>query len=68
MKKIILSAFALVTFGFASAQSNEKGTMHLNVMGGFTIGGATDKGEDGDADTKYTVGSGEITVLVFNMD
>ena len=62
MKKIILSAFALITFGFASAQSNEKGTMHLNVMGGFTFGGAVDKGEDGDADIKYTVGSGDYGV------
>lgn len=63
MKKIILSAFALVTFGFASAQSNEKGTMHLNVMGGFTFGGATDKDQgEGIEDTKYTVGSGDYGV------
>lgn len=46
MKKILLSAVALFAFGFANAQSNESGTMHVNVMGGFLTGTATDKSDE----------------------
>lgn len=41
MKKVLLSAVAVFAFGFANAQSNEKGTMHVNVIGGFLTGSGT---------------------------
>jgi hypothetical protein len=57
MKKIILSIVAVLAFGFSNAQSNQKGTMHLNVMGGFLVGSASDQGDEaGSEKIKYTAG------------
>jgi Outer membrane protein beta-barrel domain len=53
MKKILLLATAIFTFGAANAQSNEKGTIHLNVLGGFITGAGTDKFSAGE-DFKFT--------------
>jgi hypothetical protein len=54
MKKIILTMAVVLTASFANAQSNQKGTIHVNVMGGFLSGSATNK-LDGDPDTdKYS--------------
>jgi hypothetical protein len=53
MKKILLLATAIFTFGVANAQSNEKGTIHLNVLGGFITGSGADKFSAGE-DFKFT--------------
>lgn len=59
MKKLLFTALlAATTLGFS--QSNEQGTIHVNVLGGFMIGGATDK-VDGDS-YKSTVGSANFGV------
>jgi outer membrane protein len=52
MKKIILTAAAIFAFGFAHAQSNKKGTIHVNVLGGFSVGSATSQGDAAGSD-KY---------------
>ena len=53
MKKTILTALAVFTFGAVSAQSNDEGTFHINLLGGFTFGGnVTDKPDEGE-DSKY---------------
>jgi hypothetical protein len=66
MKKVLLTAVAVFAFGFANAQSNEKGTMHINVMGGLTIGSGVDKfsAEGGDAayDEKFKSTAGNYGV------
>lgn len=55
MKKIILSIVTILAFGFSNAQSNQKGTMHLNVMGGFLAGSATSEYDvEGAEKDKYT--------------
>ena len=55
MKKIILSAIAICAFGFANAQSNKQGTMHVNVMGGFLMGSSTNQNDAaGSPKLKYT--------------
>ena len=41
MKKIILTMAVVLTAIFANAQSNQQGTIHVNVMGGFLSGSAT---------------------------
>ena len=45
MKRIILSAIAICAFGFANAQSNKSGTIHVNVMGGFLMGSSTQQSD-----------------------
>jgi hypothetical protein len=45
MKKIILTMAVVFTATFTNAQSNQKGTIHVNVMGGFLTGSATDKSD-----------------------
>lgn len=52
MKKVLLSLAAVFAFGFANAQSNQKGTMHINVMGGFLTGSATSQADESGS-TKY---------------
>ena len=55
MKKVILSAIAICAFGFANAQSNKQGTIHVNVMGGFLMGSATGQSnEAGSEKAKYS--------------
>jgi hypothetical protein len=51
MKKVLLSAVAVLAFTLGNAQSNQKGTMHVNVMGGFLSGTSTQKW-DGEGETK----------------
>lgn len=46
MKKVLLSAIAVLVFGTASAQSHQKGTMQVNVMGGFLTGTGTSQGDE----------------------
>ena len=58
MKKLLLTA-AVAVFAFSSAfaQSNEQGTISVNLLGGYTFGGnATDKIE-GDGDQDYSFAS-----------
>ena len=45
MKKVLFAAIAVLGFTFANAQSHQKGTMQVNVMGGFLTGSATDKSD-----------------------
>lgn len=52
MKKVLLSAIAVLAFGTANAQSHQKGTMQVNVLGGFMTGSATQK-DDEAGSTKY---------------
>jgi outer membrane protein W len=55
MKKVLLSAVAVLAFTFGNAQSNQKGTMHVNVMGGFLSGTSTQKWDvEGSTKDKYT--------------
>lgn len=55
MKKVLLSAVAVLAFTFGNAQSNQKGTMHVNVIGGFLSGSATSQGDEaGSTEDKYT--------------
>ncbi len=55
MKRIILSAIAICAFGFANAQSNKSGTIHVNVMGGFLMGSATQQDDAaGSEKVKYS--------------
>ena len=55
MKKVLLSAVAVLAFTFGNAQSNQKGTMHVNVMGAFLSGSATSQGDEaGSTKDKYT--------------
>lgn len=41
MKKVLLTAVAVLGFAFANAQSHSKGAMQVNIMGGFLTGTAT---------------------------
>lgn len=45
MKKVILTAVAVLGFAFANAQSHQKGTMQVNVMGGFLTGSSTSQSD-----------------------
>jgi hypothetical protein len=55
MKKVLLSAVAVLAFTFGNAQSNQKGTMHVNVMGGFLSGTSTSKSDEaGSTKEKFT--------------
>ncbi|CAM4449765.1 outer membrane beta-barrel protein [Flavobacterium terrigena] len=46
MKKVLLSAVAVLAFTLGNAQSNQKGTMHVNVMGGFLSGTSTSQADE----------------------
>jgi len=52
MKKIILTIAAVFALSFANAQSNKKGTIHVNVLGAFLVGNSTSKA-DVEGSTKY---------------
>ncbi len=52
MKKVLLSALAVLAIGTASAQSHQKGTMQVNVLGGFMTGSGTQKSDEAGS-TKY---------------
>jgi hypothetical protein len=41
MKKVLLTAAAVLSLTFVNAQSNQKGTKHVNIMGGFLSGSST---------------------------
>lgn len=59
MKKLLLvAALAVSSFGFS--QSNNEGTIHINLLGGFTFGGnVTDKSDaEGSEDVKSKFASG----------
>jgi hypothetical protein len=61
MKKIILTMAVVLTATFANAQSNQKGTIHVNVMGGFLAGSATDKSDvAGSTEEKYSAAGGQF--------
>lgn len=46
MKKVLLTAVAVLGFAFANAQSHSKGAMQVNIMGGFLTGNATSEYDD----------------------
>lgn len=52
MKKVVFAAIAVFGFTFANAQSHQKGTMQVNVMGGFLTGSATSE-DDAAGSTKF---------------
>jgi hypothetical protein len=52
MKKVLLTAIAVFGFTVANAQSNKQGTMHVNVLGGFLSGTATQQ-DDAAGSLKY---------------
>lgn len=55
MKKLLFTAIAVFGFTFANAQSNKQGSMHINVMGGFLAGSATEKDDTaGSPKVKYS--------------
>jgi hypothetical protein len=53
MKKLFIAAIAVFAFGTANAQTNQKGSMTLDLVGGFSIGSGKDKVSD--YTEKYTV-------------
>lgn len=63
MKKVLLSLAAVFAFGFANAQSNQKGTIHINVLGGLLSGTASDKSDESGSETiKYKATGGQFGV------
>lgn len=61
MKKVVFAAIAVFGLAFANAQSHQKGTMQVNVMGGFLTGSGTDKSDTaGVDDAKFTVTGGQF--------
>lgn len=61
MKKVLLSAVAVLAFTFGNAQSNQKGTMHVNVMGGFLAGSATAQSDEaGSVKEKFTASGAQF--------
>ncbi|WP_329804469.1 outer membrane beta-barrel protein [Flavobacterium facile] len=58
MKKVLLSAVAVLAFTFGNAQSNQKGTMHVNVMGGFLSGTSTQKWDEAGSTKDKSTASG----------
>lgn len=61
MKKIILTFAAVFAISFTNAQSNEKGTIHVNVMGGF-LGGSDSEQADkaGSAKKDYSAAGAQF--------
>ncbi len=55
MKKVVFAAIAVLGFTFAQAQSNQKGTIHINVMGGLFTGSSTQEYDGEEGKDKYTV-------------
>lgn len=53
MKKLFIAAVAVLAFGTAKAQTNQKGTMAIDLVGGFSFGSGTDK--DSSGSLKYGV-------------
>lgn len=63
MKKVLLSVLAVLAIGTASAQSHQKGTMQVNVMGGFMAGSATSKDDEaGSFKYKYDAAGAQFGV------
>jgi len=61
MKKVLLTAVAVFGFAFANAQSHQKGTIQINVMGGFLTGSATSQDDAAGSDKyKYTASGGQF--------
>jgi len=54
MKKVVFAAIAVLGFTFAHAQSNKKGTFHINVMGGLFTGNASSEYDDIPGKSKAT--------------
>jgi hypothetical protein len=55
MKKVLLTAVAAFSFLVANAQSNQKGTIHVNVVGGFSVGsGSAESSVEGSESVKFT--------------
>jgi hypothetical protein len=55
MKKILLTAVAAFSFVMTNAQSNQSGTIHVNVVGGFSVGSGTESDSaPGSKETKAT--------------
>jgi hypothetical protein len=62
MKKIILTMAVVLTASFANAQSNQKGTIHVNVMGGFLAGSGSGKSDLEVKKNDYTAAGGQFGV------
>ncbi|MES2748353.1 MAG: outer membrane beta-barrel protein [Bacteroidota bacterium] len=61
MKKVVLTAVAVLGFAFANAQSHQKGTMQVNVMGGFLTGsGSSQDDAAGSEKGKFTATGGQF--------
>ncbi len=61
MKKIILTMAVVLTATLANAQSNQKGTIHVNVMGGFLAGSATNQSDVANSlEKKYSASGGQF--------
>lgn len=63
MKKVLLSALVVLAIGTASAQSHQKGTMQVNVLGGFMTGSGTHKlDEAGSTKDKFDAAGAQFGV------
>lgn len=61
MKKVVFAAIAVFGFAFANAQSHQKGTMQVNVMGGFLTGSGSSKSDEaGSEKFKFTATGGQF--------
>lgn len=65
MKKVLLTAVAVLGFAFANAQSHSKGAMQVNITGGFLTGNATSEYDDNSlnfngAESKFTASGAQF--------
>ncbi len=61
MKKVLFTAIAVLGFTLANAQSHQKGTMQVNVMGGFLTGsGSSEDDAPGSTKDKFTATGGQF--------
>jgi outer membrane protein W len=61
MKKVLLTAVAVLGFAFANAQSHSKGAMQVNVMGGFLTGSGTSQDDmAGSVKEKFTANGAQF--------
>ena len=61
MKKVLLTAAAVLSLTFVNAQSNQKGTKHVNIMGGFLSGSSTSQDDAaGSKESKYSAAGAQF--------
>jgi hypothetical protein len=67
MKKVLLTAVAVLGFAFANAQSHSKGAMQVNVMGGFLTGSGTSQDDMAGSILSKNLYSFRLDIAFFNI-